>query len=86
MNTGAEIRVVWAQRLVLGGSLTGRRCPRTWSGSLLGMTVRVFLDEISARIRGPRKADSSSVGVGLVQSVEGLDGAERQSKGERPLC
>lgn len=47
-----EVRVGCAQWLVLGGGLAGLRHPDTWSTRILGVSVRVFLDEIHIQIRG----------------------------------
>lgn len=61
-------------------SVSDHRMPRCWWTSFLGVSVRKFPDEIRLS-----ETDLSPVWVGLFQSVEGLNGAERQRKGRFSL-
>ena len=51
----------------------------------LGVSVKVFLDEIIIGMSILSKADCFSMWVGIIPSVEGLKKIKRQRKGECAL-
>lgn len=75
----------WYMRcLILYTSLTGLRDAQTVGKTLFwGMIVSVFAEDISTWIE---ERSSSSMSVGIIQPVEGLNRTKRQWKGEFGLC
>ena len=59
----------------------GYRCPGVWPNSILGVSVRVFLDEVSMWISRLNKAHCPPpMQVGITQPIEGLNRTERLTR------
>lgn len=78
--------MVWGDQRNLCKSdwITG--CPGNWLNIILGMFMRVFLDEIDICISRLHSGDCPLQCVCLIQSIEGLYRTKRLSKGEFVLC